>query len=623
MNLQTKFALGILIVFAILAASIALVSVAWINQNSINEAEQRVKLYIQSSWEIYDNKLARMQAALEILALDPQARDLLRQPQNESLARAVQINLQANRLKQNMDVLNLLDAEGRVIVRSRPPYTRGDSLAYDPLVRQVMFGKEPRAGTILLSKDRLEESGEGLLQACVQACGDSQGMMLSVVVPILDDGKLIGLLQIGNLLNGSTDKVDRVRDTVFKNEMYKGKPLGTATIFMGDLRVSTNVLDNFGNRAVGTRAATDVAAQVLKRGVPWTGRAWVVDTWYISQYDPIRDPDGNVIGMLYVGELEQKYLDLRAQATLMFLGITFAGMVLALIVFFFILRNIIEPLQNLSRATKQLSAGDLSHRVAITTRDEVGNLAQSFNEMAEQLERQRAELTATNRNYMETLGFVTHELKNPLSSAMLNVHTVKDGYIGTLNEKQKGALEAVARNLDYFNHMIRNYLDLSRLEKGELQIKLTRVNVSSDVLAPVIEGLDRARCERQMIFENNVPAQMLVNADRDLLRIVYDNLIANAIKYGREGGRIVIAGESEQAIERLSVFNEGSGIAQDKLGLLFQKFSRLPNPEYAGKKGTGLGLYICHEIIEKHGGKIWAESEVGKWTRFVFTLPRG
>ena len=110
MKLQTKFALGILIVFAILAASIALVSVAWINQNTINEAEQRVKLYIQSSWEIYDNKLARMQAALEILALDPQARDLLRQPHNESLARAVQINLQANRLKQNMDVLNLLDA---------------------------------------------------------------------------------------------------------------------------------------------------------------------------------------------------------------------------------------------------------------------------------------------------------------------------------------------------------------------------------------------------------------------------------------------------------------------------------------------------------------------------------
>ncbi len=127
--------------------------------------------------------------------------------------------------------------------------------------------------------------------------------------------------------------------------------------------------------------------------------------------------------------------------------------------------------------------------------------------------------------------------------------------------------------------------------------------------------------ENRLSVENRIaPASTLI-ADRALLRIVYDNLLSNAIKYGRAGGKVVLdSSEGEKEIV-LSVLNEGDGIPTDKMAFLLKKFSRVPGSDSARKKGTGLGLFICKEIVEKHRGRIWAESQVGAWTRFVIALP--
>jgi len=639
MKLQTKFGLGIIIVFALLAASIALLSFIWVDQNTIREAQGRVQLHIQASWEIFNGKLDRMQAAMEILARDHQVHAFLQNPHDATLALNTRVYLELLRQSQNMDVLNVMDAEGRVLLRTNAPYTSGDVVTDDPVVRRAITTRKLAAGTVIVSQERLMRAGDELLARCLENGGELRGMMQTVAVPIIAEDRLLGIVQMGSLVNGASEKVDRIRDAVFKNEQYNGKPLGTATIFMDDVRISTNVLDAQGKRAVGTRASPEVVQRVLVEGKPWTGRAWVVDTWYLAQYDPIYDPDGRIVGMLYVGELEQKYLDLRTQALMLFLTVVLAGMLLAFVVFFLIVRSIVEPIQQLAYATKRIAEGDLTYRINAephsATQDEIKNLALSFDEMAEQLQRQREQIEAdrraleklnedlqtTNRNYMEMLGFVSHELKNPLSSAIMNVHTVKDGYVGPLNETQKAALESVAKSLRYFREMIANYLDLSRLEKGELRVNPTRVALQSDVVAPIVEGLARALQEKRMTLENEIPPTLELNADRDLLRIVYDNLLSNAIKYGREGGKIVLTARANDGTVTLSVWNEGDGIPEDKMNLLFKKFSRIPGTSSAGKKGTGLGLYICKEIVEKHGGKIWAESQVGAWTKFTFELP--
>lgn len=636
MKVQTKFSLGIIIIFAVLAVGIAIMSVNYVNTNTIREAEDRVRIYARAAWEIHNAEIERVLSASEILVQDPIIKDLLQHPGDAQLLTAAIKHLETFRLDQGMDILNLLDADGTVILRTRSPYSVGDSLVADPMIRQAISTRHSSSGNVLLGLDRLDVEGIGMVERCMAVGGEPRGMLSGAVVPILNGGESIGMIQAGNLLNGAAEEVDRIRDAVFKDEYYGQKPVGTATVFMGDLRISTNVMDSLGRRAVGTRVSKSVADHVLGQGLSWTGRAYVVDSWYLSQYDPITDPGGEVIGMLYVGELEQKYLDIRTRAVLSYLSIILVGMVLAFLVFLLLVRSILGPIQDLSQATESLSDGDLTHRVEISGKDEIGTLAASFNHMAERLQSKRqeierrqieleevsSELGVINRNYMEMLGFVAHELKNPLSSAMMGLYTVKDGYLGELNPAQTRSLGSVGQSLDYFQDMIKNYLDLSRLEKGELEVDKRQVTLQADVITPVVEVLERELNEHRMVVENRVSAELMLNVDSDLLRIVYDNLLSNAIKYGRQNGTIRLDAQENRDHVTLSVRNDGRGISPEKMPMLFKKFRRLDTPEYPGEKGSGLGLYICKEIIEKMGGEIWADSTEGEWVKFSFRLPR-
>lgn len=447
MKLQTKFNLGIIVVFVMLAALIAATTIFYLETNTIREAENRVKTYTRAAWEILNGKISGMHSAAEVLSHGQTVRDFLKDPGNEQLSLAAREEREAIRQGNEMDILSILAPDGTVLLRTRFPYNKSDSLADDPMIRQVILTRESSAGHILFNRERLDAEGADLAGQCLAVAEEAKGMLAGAAVPVLEDGKLIGVVQTGSLLNGDVKVVDRIRDAVFENEYYRGKPVGTATIFMQDLRISTNVHDHQGQRALGTRVSREVAEQVLERGGSWAGRAFVVDTWYLSQYDPIRDPEGRIIGMIYVGELEQKYLDHRTRTLVLYLSIVLAGMILALVIFLFLARTLLRGIKRLSEATKCLSNGDLTHRVTVGTQDEVGHLSASFNLMAEQLARQHQEieqrqqelevlndeLRTMNRNYMDMLGFVSHELKNPLASAMMSLYTVKDGYLGELN----------------------------------------------------------------------------------------------------------------------------------------------------------------------------------------------
>lgn len=631
MTLKAKFTLGIVAVFGLLSVGVSILTIVWVNRTTVKHATDRVEQNINSAWLIYDNHLEMVRRLTELLA-----KEVVVDLETESLT-PLKDKLEAYQKRYSLHMLNLLDAKGKVLLSAHTPYNHGDRLVEDGMVRKVLSTGKSVSGTILLPPDRLSLESADIVKEGEKYGEVSTGMFMGAVVPIISDEELVGILEAGVLLNGATRKVDRIRDLVFKNESYKGKPLGTATIFMKDLRISTNVVDSLGQRAIGTRVSREVADHVLNKGFSWTGRAWVVDAWYLSQYDPIKDPDGTIIGMLYVGELEQKYMDMRTEAVALYLAVIFTGMALAFFVFFQIgKKSVLSPIQNLSNATKKLADGDLSSRLEVHTKDEVGDLSASFNRMSDELEKRGKEIQAkqqtlevtneelrtTNRNYMEMLGFVSHELRNPLASSIMRLSTLTDGYVGDLSEPQKKVLEAVDRNLHYFLEMIKNYLDLSRLEKGEIVVKKSTLTLYFDVIAPILEGLEGGLQEQGMKVENGASEDMKIEGDKDLLRIVYDNLLANAIKYGRQGGRIVLDAREGENETTMSIYNEGDGIPQEKIPLLFKKFSRIPNPKYKDKKGTGLGLFICKEIVEKHRGRIQAESEEGKWVKFTFTLPK-
>ncbi|HOG43598.1 MAG TPA: cache domain-containing protein [bacterium] len=634
MKLLTKFVLATVSIFIILAFAISYVSIKWINSNTINDAQHRVELTMKSARDIFNKKNDSTLQLLEVFAQNEVLRDYLKNPSDKELSEKVMERFRNLRISYNMDILNIISPDGTVMMRTRPPFNKGDDVSDDPIVKNVLKKKKSVKGVYVLTKSLLMDEGTSLYQRTIDTTGESDAMIMGTAIPVMHGEKMIGIISAGFLLNGNNDLVDEIRDSILYGDYYKGRSVNTVTIFMGDKRIATNVVGENAGRATGTRASEKIVSTVMQNGDPWTGRAWVVDAWYLSRYESIRNPDGGIIGMLYVGELEEKYRDIRFKAVTSILSVILAAMVFSILVFTFIAWGILVPVKNLHNATLMLMNGDRKARIKGNYSGEIGHLTNSFNNMANdiekhtlEIEKKQKELAAlnnelelTNRNYIDMLGFVSHELKNPLASAVMGLHTVKDGYLGELNEKQLKALNSVAESLDYFKDLIKNYLDLSRLEKGEYIVQRQNIFLKNAVIDPVLQQFTEEFKSRHISIDLGVHDDTKVDADPDLLRIVYDNLISNAVKYGKEGGVIRLREKIVDGRFVFSVYNEGVGIPKEKMTLLFKKFSRIYRAEHAGKRGTGLGLYSCHEIIKKHGGKIWAESVPDKWVEFSFEI---
>lgn len=233
------------------------------------------------------------------------------------------------------------------------------------------------------------------------------------------------------------------------------------------------------------------------------------------------------------------------------------------------------------------------------------------------------ELAAANKAYSEMLGFVSHELKSPLASIVMEAHLLTDGYVGTLDEQQRAVVGKMVRKADYLLNLIREYLDLGRLEGGELQLRpRDGVDIVDDVIVPSGEIVASLAADKRMVIvPPSASGRLQCRCDPELLRIVAVNLLGNAIKYGNEGSRVEVdAGSSERGIW-FSVRNEGPGFPASLRPRLFRRFSRLDTPELMKRKGTGVGLYTCWRLVQLHGGRIDAESEEGAWARFTVDIP--
>jgi signal transduction histidine kinase len=224
-------------------------------------------------------------------------------------------------------------------------------------------------------------------------------------------------------------------------------------------------------------------------------------------------------------------------------------------------------------------------------------------------------------NYIDLIGFVAHELKGILASAVLNAYAVRDGYLGLVNFKQRKAMDSVARNLDYLDATVKKFLNLGRIERGELAVNKTKLNLKKEVFDTSITSLAATAVKKGLRITNEIDAELVVQADSDLMQIVANNLVSNAIKYSPDAGNVRITARLSDGLVEVEVYNDSTPMTEEQRGRLFQKFSRLDNPETKKVKGTGLGLYITKQIIERHGGRISVQArEHGN--SFVFQIER-
>lgn len=455
-------------------------------------------------------------------------------------------------------------------------------------------------------------------------------MVKEYAVPVMNGrGQVDGVFYGGRVVNRDYTFVDRIRDLVYGRELYRGKPVGTVTIFQDDVRISTNVPDESGQRAIGTRVSSQVYEKVVKEGQVWHDRAFVVTDWYKTAYEPIKNIQGEVIGILYVGTLEQPFYDMARQVLVIFL-LAVGVVTLIAVLFSFVLAGAISrPLTQVVHASECLASGDWGCQVtANTSIKDINSMAEAFNAMAiglkerqESLRVSNEKLAAMNKSYVDLIGFVAHELKGILASAVMNAYAVRDGYLGMVNFKQRKALDSVTRNLDYLDATVKKFLNLGRVERGELDVHKTSLSLKKDVFDASIHSLAAISLRKKLNISNEIDPDLAVQADADLMQIVANNLVSNAIKYSPDAGRISVTARPVNGKVEVDVYNDSTPISEEQRARLFQKFSRLDSPETKKVKGTGLGLYITKQIIERHGGSIRVEPrEHGN--SFVFQIER-
>jgi two-component system NtrC family sensor kinase len=615
-----------------------LVGVQLLNNSVLNEATNRVRLDLNAAREIYNNVETRLRLGLQIAGQERGCLEAISLQDTEYLHERLRTLTGEMRL----DFAGIVDSTGRTLVRlgRLENDETGPALPApgNPAAVLCLETRSTVSGTVILDRQTLAaEDPELAEQARIELIPtpmavprpeteETSGMTITCAVPLYRGNTLIGAAYGGVLLNRSYEIVDRVRETVFREEVYKGQSIGTATIFFNDLRVSTNVLTSEGNRAIGTRVSEEVRNKVLGDGERWIDRAFVVNDWYITAYEPIVDIFGSRVGILYVGVLEAKYVDIRRNTLLVFILITASGILIAIAMGYLLSQRILNPVQRLIDVSRRVSAGDLSPQIGPISTSEIGVLQRTFQEMLSSLrerdrsQRAESELKMLQSEKQASVGRlaagVAHEINNPLTGVLTFTHMLLRRE--DINDEIREDLQTIADATERVRMIVKGLLDFSRQTK--IEPEPTDINNLIEQTIPLVAN---QALVKGVIFcfdpGKDIPMRTL---DRNQVQSVILNIILNAIDATEKGGhiniytRLATASGAGKAIE-VEISDTGCGIPAEHLDKLFDPFF---TTKEVGK-GTGLGLSVSQGIIERHGGTIRVSSTEGEGSVFTISFP--
>ena len=462
---------------------------------------------------------------------------------------------------------------------------------------------------------------------------EDRAMVMLAQAPVRAlDGRPLGLLRGGVLLNRNLSLIDHINEIVYPQGSLPFGSQGTATLFLDDVRVSTNVrlfgLDS--ERAIGTRVSQAVRDAALGRGETWLGRAFVVNDWYVSAYEPLSNAAGRRIGMLYVGFLESPFQRVKWGLLFGMGAVVLALMALAMALALTWARRIFVPIESMTHTMQMVEVGDLTARARVTdTSDELGQLAAHFDRLLDTIddktralqashdeldrkvvertrELQSAQAQLIKSEKLAAIGQLTagiaHEVNNPIAVIQGNLDLVRDT-LGSKAKPVKGELKLIDEQIERMRLIVTRLLQYAR--PGEYAGYVEAVDPEQavdDSLVLVQHLLSRTRIA--VVREGRATRRAAVN--RQELQQVLINGIVNAIQAMPEGGTLTLAsrdaGEGQIEIE---IGDTGPGFPHELVSGAFRPFATTK------KEGTGLGLWISKSLVERYGGDIRARNRDG------------
>ncbi|TOP78580.1 two-component sensor histidine kinase [Vibrio parahaemolyticus] len=493
---------------------------------------------------------------------------------------------------------------------------------------------------------------------------EARGLVSRTVIPVYSQANdLIGFLDGGLLLNNSTVLVDQIRDLIYLSDNDRLRPVGTLTVFLDDLRVSTNVpldSDHRLGRAIGTRVSAEVYDQVLSQGQQWVDRAYVYDAWYITAYQPIRDQYDNVIGMLYTGYLMwpfvKAYMTNIAEISL----ITLMLLLVSGVMVYRGSRDLFRPIERIHKVVKLVQLGKEKRigPLGLDDHHELAQLARQFDNMLDALEDRKIELknaaaqleckvqerTASLREKTEELELhiqllnqtrdklvvheklaalgeltagIAHEINNPTAVILGNVELIHFE-LGEDASRVQEEIDAIHAQIDRIRNITRSLLQYSR--QGGVQDEITWQHVNP-IIDESITLVKTGTKKRDVEFVTDLQAHTPVEINRHHLLQILVNLQMNAIHAMNGKGKLIVM--SEDWIEEGEIKGVAIHVIDDGCGIKPENLNRIFSPFYTTKRdGTGLGLSVSQSILSQTGGELKAESEWGKGSTFSIYLPK-
>ncbi|HEY5512040.1 MAG TPA: cache domain-containing protein [Geomonas sp.] len=618
-------------------------------------AQEKVRTDLNSAREVYANEIGHIRDVVRFSASMPLAAQALAGHDRAAMAPF----LSALRRNEQLDILTMVDRRGRVMFRAGNPEVFGDRHGDDLLVTRALRG-EVMAGSTIFRPDRLLLEGRQLArQSVIQVIPtqrarpgtkkvERSGMLLVAAAPVRNRrGEIVGALYGGVLLNGNNAVVDKIKRIVYDGVQFAGEDVGTATIFLDDTRISTNVQTRDGKRAIGTRLSAEVYNRVIFNREKWVDRAFVVNDWYFSAYEPILGLDGAAIGSLYVGMREQPNTALKKKVNLLFGGVLLVGSLFGLAVSGFTGSHLSRPIRELQMLVHRFSAGERGLRIVPKTSDEIGELAREFNAMTGTLmqreeaiqelnrslglkvQERTAELEAKNLLLTKTLqelvraeklaavgelaAGVAHEINNPMAIIRGNAEILLMELPPDHASREEA--EIIAQEVGRVEGIVGNLLSFARQQRKAVK-RVAMDRTLEEILRQVGHQvpLDGIELRRQLTLGDSE-----IEGDENQLRQVFTNLIVNAVQSMENGGTLTVRSVCDPGTGacRVEIGDTGNGIEPEQIKDIFTPFFTTK------QSGTGLGLSVSYGIVENHGGTIAVTSAPGSGSLFVVTLPRG